>query len=244
MSDDLDALLAELGPEPELGEVDPRMERLVAGELSAEELTSLRQEAEHDPELAAQLAMFEPPEAQRLERYTKIVDNTLGEAPQPPTPPEPTPGLLDRLRAWMGPALLGAGLALAAVLFMSMPEDPGWQLEVDAGDRTFRSTELTPDLLSLTPGSVVPVVLRGGKQARDPIVSAWLDPGNGKLVPVSTRVQRGKLGGSLRVFLSLPDDVQPEGRKGVLTVSVGSAGSPPSPHDSGAMALTFTWGGP
>ena len=94
--------------------VDPRLERLVQGKLSADELETLRKEAESDPELLASIEVFTPvsPDFQR-----KMVDVAMASVREPPAPVIP----LRRAATVLIPL---AAAAVAAFLFLRPAVNP------------------------------------------------------------------------------------------------------------------------
>lgn len=167
MTDDDDALLAALAEHARAAPPDPRLEALLDGHLDAADHAALLAEAEHDPALAAGLAIFTPLDAGALDRLT---DHLLAEvigaeeaddaAPDPAedadranapeaTRAAPTGGRVlafpTRRALWIAGPLLAAAAAIAFLVLR--PTDsilPAYTAEVVGGDLEHRGEEQAP----------------------------------------------------------------------------------------------------
>ena len=153
-----DQRLSAIGSAMQDGEIelDPRLERLVYGQLSPEDLAQLRADSAHDETLAAAIEMLEPA-SPALE--DKLVDVALDSArPSPPTV-ERDASIIS-LRHWApAAATLAAAAAIAFAWLPSSPpaslppftatvesSQPGWRgpTDNDARERTL-SIVLRPE---------------------------------------------------------------------------------------------------
>lgn len=147
--------LAELARE-ENAPMDPRLERLVEGTLTDEELRELEADAARDPALSEALALFSPLSA---EARARIADRVI-EARAPA--PERSNVVPMRRKT---PVMIAAVMALAAALLLAifLPRQsenfPTYALELTGGERVLRSGQEAEQLV-IGPGTKLEAVLR------------------------------------------------------------------------------------
>lgn len=175
--DDLLAELRALGPDP----IDPRLERLVEDPTL---LATLQAEAEDDPALARDLALFallDPAiDAQIAEQIIGRAAPALVEAPAPVEIASPAAVEPPRRRWLVATLAVAAALVLA---FFTLRADPArapataWTLEALSGEMLHRDDSAPAPVHG--PGSTIKLVLRPATPVSAPIkVSAWLAVGD------------------------------------------------------------------
>jgi hypothetical protein len=159
---------------------------LARGELSDEELGTLKALAESDEEVATRLAAFTPvgPEFQ-----SRAVASIVAKRRQ------------RRLRAWWAPSLLVAAAAAVLLVLASRPDPDGemvtnWSVEVIGGARTVRGDEPTTEVPRFLPDTRLEIRMRPPERTEEEVqVAAFLVSGAREEVrPWSPPLERADTG--------------------------------------------------
>jgi hypothetical protein len=218
----LDDLMKDLAGDLEEAPVeplDPRLDDLVEGTLSADDLAALQEMADHDPETRRALEAMTPLGDAFTEQVTDEILKTLGatDAPATSTPVANVgPTLWERLREFFSLPLMMAApaLALGAFLVVSVPGGitpgalPLYTLEMSTQDKTLRSGEDAPSqgVADFSSGSLLEVVLRpaeGTAEALE-VQSFLLGPSGLQVAPLSRRVSAS---GAVKLTATVGEDL-------------------------------------
>ncbi|MEO1234112.1 MAG: hypothetical protein AAFZ18_34980 [Myxococcota bacterium] len=188
-------------------ELDPRLERLAAGELDPAARAALEREAESNPDLADALELFRPSTEAELATRLATATEARDAAPVVHLP----------FRAKVGAVAAAAAAAVVWVLPPTPPSSlPPMTLEVTLGDRDQRGDAKATATI-VDPGAEVQLVLRPDRAVATPVEAALYvqDETGRRRAPVDIRIAES---GAVRVR-------HPVGQLGVgrLTVALAVA---------------------
>jgi hypothetical protein len=133
--------LARVAREQRTTEPDPRWDRLAAGELSADEVARLRDEAARSPEAAAAWELFRPLEPELSREIVEQARRHLPATPQAIPTAVPLSWKPRRWRRAFVPALAAAALIVLLSPWRNGPPLPPYDLRLEGAVRVERSGE-------------------------------------------------------------------------------------------------------
>jgi hypothetical protein len=156
-------------------QLDPRLERLALGELSAEERRKLDEDAKSDPELASAIALYAPLSAESRARLAREVK---------------APARVIPLRRIVAAASIAAAAAVAGALWLQIDRGPvpRYALAARAGDVELRGEAPAPQERTLRADSMIEIVLAPEVPADEVDAKLYIREG-GELVPSSASAQ-------------------------------------------------------
>ena len=245
----LDELMKDLEgahEEAPLEPLDPRLDDLVEGSLSAEDFAALKEMAAHDPETRQAVEAMTPLGDAFAEQMTDEILKTLGESAAPASMSPAAKGgptLVERLREFFSLPLMMAApaMALGAFLVVSVPgglttgELPLYTLEMSTEDKTLRSGAIAPseESAAFSSGSRLEVVLRpaeGTAEALE-VQSFLLGPSGLQVAPLSQRISAS---GAVKLSATLGENLVAAPGGYELVVVVSPEGGAPTIEQLGA----------
>ena len=199
MADDLPTRVAERFRAEEAA-VDPRLERLAAGTLSAEAKVELEAAAARDPALAEQLRLYRPLST-ALQAKLTLQAMGGGRRPAKVVPLRPA--------VWLIPLAMAA-LALLVLWPRGPAALPGYAGRVEGGDLVERgaAVPVASPTRALSAGSLLTLELRPERPVEGPVAArayvrsaarAWVAPGVPEVDPGGAVRLRGRAGEVLGV---------------------------------------------
>lgn len=227
--------------------LDERWDKLAAGELSPEEVETLRAEAGRSPEAAAAWAAFQPLGAgfeaevvRRIREVQRDAPDVDAAKPMPPTGPAAAPASVSTLtpkprawRRWTVPASLAAAATVALAVWSGRPAPlPDYALRLEGATSAQRGA--SPGAAEGTPaafveGNRLELVLTPATATTGAVEARVLLLAGGALRPLPAPPLETSPQGAVRLRGTVGRDVVLPPGDSLLLVAVGRPGALPAP---------------